>query len=412
MAFATSADAVTFRHDRSLVDARNLAAQPAYESVTQMEISFFFGAPSLASGVLIHPEWVLTAAHPITAVSITGIELDFTDQDTGTPVTATAADLIPFPDFNPFASAFNLDIGLVRLTEPLTDITPSPIFRDDGGERDQDITIVGYGSVGNGFSGAVLTGNGLPAAVTNTVDAFGGEPASPFSLSAYLPSVMFMDFDPAPGASAVNPLGSASPTDLEGLSALGDSGGPGFIDVDGVPTVAGVVSVGLSRDSVFSAYGDLSGLTRVAAFTEWIDQHVPLGLTGDFNQDGQLTDADIDLLVSGFGGADLGFDLDGSGVVDAADLDAWLLLAGSTRGDANVDGLVDLVDLSQLASGFGHAGAWGDGDFNADSQVDLIDLSLLAGNFGFAAVVPEPAGMWGLLGGVVGVFGRRRADWG
>ncbi|WP_428389802.1 PEP-CTERM sorting domain-containing protein [Mucisphaera sp.] len=62
-------------------------------------------------------------------------------------------------------------------------------------------------------------------------------------------------------------------------------------------------------------------------------------------------------------------------------------------GDTNLDGAVDLIDLSNLASNFSSDGGWAGGDFNGDGTVDLIDLSTLATNFGFTAAVPEPASL-------------------
>ncbi|WP_236254614.1 PQQ-dependent sugar dehydrogenase [Mucisphaera calidilacus] len=63
---------------------------------------------------------------------------------------------------------------------------------------------------------------------------------------------------------------------------------------------------------------------------------------------------------------------------------------GLLAGDANRDGIVDLLDLSLLASGFDGPGDWGSGDFNADGLVNLLDLSLLASNFGQTSI-PQPA---------------------
>lgn len=60
--------------------------------------------------------------------------------------------------------------------------------------------------------------------------------------------------------------------------------------------------------------------------------------------------------------------------------------------DANLDGSVDLLDLSQLAVAFRKSGTWASGDFNGDGEVDLLDLSLLATNFGAempVAAAPE-----------------------
>ncbi|WP_428389435.1 PQQ-dependent sugar dehydrogenase [Mucisphaera sp.] len=78
---------------------------------------------------------------------------------------------------------------------------------------------------------------------------------------------------------------------------------------------------------------------------------------------------------------------------------------GLLAGDADRNGVVDLVDLSMLATSFGGGGDWSNGDFNGDAVVDLIDLSLLATNFGASSDVPEP--VLGLLGGLV-LLARRR----
>ncbi|QDU70572.1 dockerin type I domain-containing protein [Mucisphaera calidilacus] len=82
----------------------------------------------------------------------------------------------------------------------------------------------------------------------------------------------------------------------------------------------------------------------------------------------------------------------------------------SVPGDANGDGLVDLLDLSVLASNFEGTDtpyAVEDGDFNGDGLVDLLDLSILASNFNAGGVAaPEPASASLLLLG--GLLCRRR----
>lgn len=51
--------------------------------------------------------------------------------------------------------------------------------------------------------------------------------------------------------------------------------------------------------------------------------------------------------------------------------------------DANLDGQVNLTDLTLLASNYGQSNAnWDQGDFNYSGTVDLSDLSLLATDFG------------------------------
>jgi len=73
-------------------------------------------------------------------------------------------------------------------------------------------------------------------------------------------------------------------------------------------------------------------------------------------------------------------------------------------GDADLDGDVDLSDLSTLAGAYGQTtgGTWLTGDFDLDGDIDLSDLSLLASSYGggtaqaftdFQTIqaIPEPA---------------------
>ena len=61
-------------------------------------------------------------------------------------------------------------------------------------------------------------------------------------------------------------------------------------------------------------------------------------------------------------------------------------------GDANLDGVVNLLDLNALASNFGApAGTWVGGDFDYNGAVDITDFNALAMNFGDTLPAPAPA---------------------
>lgn len=71
-------------------------------------------------------------------------------------------------------------------------------------------------------------------------------------------------------------------------------------------------------------------------------------------------------------------------------------------GDANLDGMVTVIDFAELQNHFDQPGEWFDGDFNGDGRVTLADFAILQNNISgdgaqaaalqaFAAtLVPEP----------------------
>ena len=84
-----------------------------------------------------------------------------------------------------------------------------------------------------------------------------------------------------------------------------------------------------------------------------------------------------------------------------------LQLAGTPalRGDTNGDGIVNFLDLLDVAQHYGTQGTVADGDLNWDGQVNFSDLLMLAQTYGTraamgvpaeAAPVPEPA-LFGLI---------------
>ncbi len=59
-----------------------------------------------------------------------------------------------------------------------------------------------------------------------------------------------------------------------------------------------------------------------------------------------------------------------------------ITIARALSGDANLDGVVDLSDLSLVVANWNGAGKiWADGDFNYDGTANLADMSLLAQNW-------------------------------
>ena len=131
----------------------------------------------------------------------------------------------------------------------------------------------------------------------------------------------------------------------------------------------------------------------------------------DLNADELINCDDVDLLVSEIASANHGaiFDLNGDGLVDADDLNRWLVMAGAANllsgnpylpGDGNLDGAVDASDFNIWSSNrLSQTAAWCSGDFNADGFIDASDFNVwnshrLMSSSGAPAAVPEQESLW------------------
>lgn len=152
------------------------------------------------------------------------------------------------------------------------------------------------------------------------------------------------------------------------------------------------------------------------------------GLVCDADGDGGCDATDINMLYQAFGTSGA-LDLDGSGTIDADDIDEWLGAASDVSnpakgdaahtyvlGDVNFDGSVNSIDLGLLLNNFGDTTGlfYGDGNVNGDANVDSIDLGQLLNNFNFASsslaanAVPEPGTMGISIVALLGLFAIRR----
>ena len=262
----------------------SLAAQSVYDSVgflTWREGTSGY----IASGTLISPEWVLTAGHVVGGTNNSGAgisEMIFGLSSSYDGMGVSALEWIPYTGWS--SSGGNLwngvDLGLVRLSQPITSVTPAQI---DFSTSPVGLlgTNVGYGRSGLG-TGGMTTAAGTKRAGQNMIDARGGMVTTMGSgtlleldLRGISPTVLFQDFD-NPTDLVASSIGSAIPVAQEYLIASGDSGGGLFINVGGVTKLVGVNSFLASLPYPWDTtgakadYGDLAGVVSVQSFENWI----------------------------------------------------------------------------------------------------------------------------------------------
>ncbi len=135
-------------------------------------------------------------------------------------------------------------------------------------ELGQTGTYVGFGRTGNGLTGQTIYSSAKRGG-TNDIDVTGDQFAVGWSSNTLL-----SDFD-SPLANESS-FGSSIPGDLEYLPAEKDSGAGLFLDVNGVPKIAGVVSFALfDSDGLNFSYGDGIAATRISGQMTWITSVVP-----------------------------------------------------------------------------------------------------------------------------------------
>lgn len=254
LAASSTTSAIVIRHD--VADSKYRIPASGFPALVDM--------PGEAHGVLVAPQWVITAAHAIPGhsvlkqVVINGISRDVERVVMHSGYKTLPQELIDQAMASGEAMlivvflASSDDIALVKLVHPVTDVVPVAIYKD-GDEAGQIIKIVGKGATGTGAGGHDPRGHNR----TELRRAFNKVTSAYDRWFCYV-------FDEAP---------SALP--LEGITSNGDSGGPALIEVDDQWVLAGLsawkIVQGDVRTSRPGRYGQTNCNVRLSHYNEWIE---------------------------------------------------------------------------------------------------------------------------------------------
>ncbi|WP_255070547.1 trypsin-like serine protease [Lacihabitans sp. LS3-19] len=302
--FGTSPQTFGIRNDKKLSDyeaiATNMAPYntdefPDFGSVVCIIIEdgkFEY----IGTGVLINSQWIITAAHNFIEPekskklpALSAINILVGNDPNNPSKTLKVSQVIVHPQWTISDGGFEkgTDLALVKLSSPITNITPANLNLDINGEKDKAyIWTCGFGDY-SGQAGQNKDDYSKKHAMVNVLDRIVNGLSSSVGGVNYNGGLLAFDFD-APdgkyntlGDNIVNVQeydlgkGNSSPEalEMEGGTIEGDSGSPIFVKINGVWKVCGLLHGGI--DNVASgvkdsSYGDISVYTRTASAASWI----------------------------------------------------------------------------------------------------------------------------------------------
>lgn len=215
----------------------------------------------------IGSRFILTAAHVVDGASAQNVNFNLNaGGDLSQSIKASAIHVYPdYHGFSPSATdgLVHNDLAVIELSADLPTGVPIYSLFADILETHPTITMVGYGSSGDGLNGATTSGSASVKRVgENQVDKF-------FTGENGNADMYMFDFDGP--TSATNVMGGGALA-KEAQFGGGDSGSPTFVQSNGVWQIFGVNTyvATMTAGADYYKFGALGGGTLTSAYAGWI----------------------------------------------------------------------------------------------------------------------------------------------